>query len=186
MYFIIYTRLVIDSWKESGDLLKASKRFGKKSNLIVESNKKQKNDDKDKKLQDKLLELEDSEIEALFEAGRITQEEYEYILNFRKKKKARKKSQQEQFEERIRCDNTIISKIVNLGRKFRVEELLARGNFEEARKADVNKEFFDDTEEQEYSIDARTRDRRKEERLKQKIIDRNSKGKGRGRERDTR
>ena len=135
-------------------------------------------------MQDKLLELEDSEIEALFEAGRITQDEYEYILDFRKKQKARKKSQKEQFEERIRCDNTIISKIVNLGRRFRVEDLLAHGKFEEAKKADVNREFFDDIEEQEYSIDDRTRDKNREERLKQKYLDRNSKG--RGRERDTR
>ncbi|MBR1540526.1 MAG: hypothetical protein IJ629_05120 [Clostridia bacterium] len=165
--------------------MKVSKMFGKKKNdLIVETKKSKKHDDKDKKLQDKLLELEDSEIEALFEAGRITQDEYEYILDFRKKKKARKKSQKEQFEERIRCDNTIISKVVNLGRRFRVEDLLARGKFEEARKADVNQEFFNEIEDQEYAIDDRTRDKNKEERLKQKYLDRNSKG--RGRERDSR
>lgn len=164
--------------------MKASKRFGKQNNLIVESKKNKTNDDKNEKLQDKLLELEDSEIEALFEAGRITQDEYEYILEVRKKKKARKKNQKEQFEERIRCDNTIISKIINLGRRFRVEDLLAHGKFEEARRADVNKDFFDEIEEQEYSITDRTRDKQKEERLKQKYLDRNSKG--RGRERDSR
>lgn len=162
---------------------KSSKNIGKKSNFIIESNKKLSNE-KSSKLQDKLLELEDSEMEALFEAGRITQDEYEYILNFRKKQKSRKKSQKEQFEERIRCDNTIIAKIVNLGRRFRVEDLLAHGKFEEARKADVDREFLDEIEEQENFIDARTRDRQKEERLKQKYLDRNSKG--RGRERDTR
>lgn len=161
----------------------SSKKIGKKSNLIVES-QKSKSDEKSLKLQEKLLELEDSELEALFEAGRITQDEYEYILNLRKKKKEKKKSQKEQFEERIRCDNSIISKIVNLGRRFRVEDLLAHGKFEEARKADINREFFDEIEEKEYQIDARTRDRQKEERLKQKIIDRNSRG--RGRERDSR
>ena len=62
--------------------------------------------------------------------------------------------------------------------------MLAHGKFEEARKADINREFFDEIEEKEYQIDARTRDRQKEERLKQKIIDRNSRG--RGRERDSR
>ena len=159
--------------------MKASKRFNNKKGLIVESNKGKNSKDADKKLQDKLLELEDSEIEALFEAGRITQEEYEYILDFRKKQKARKKSQKEQFEERIRCNNTIIAKIVNLGRRFRVEDLLAHGKFEEAKKADVNREFFDELEEQEYSIYARSRDKQKEERLAKKYLDRNSKGRGR-------
>ena len=159
----------------------SSRKIGKKNNLIVESNKASSNESSTK-LQDKLLELDDSEIEALFEAGRITQEEYEYILNFRKKKKAQKKSKKEQFEERIRCDNNIISKVVNLGRRFRVEDLLRRGKFEEARKADINKEFFDG--EQEYQLDQRVRDRNKEERLKQKYIERNSRG--RGRERDSR
>ena len=159
----------------------SSRKIGKKNNLIVESNKTSSNEGSTK-LQDKLLELEDSEIEALFEAGRITQDEYEYILNFRKKRKARKKSKKEQFEERIRCDNNIISKVVNLGRRFRVEDLLRRGKFEEARKADINKEFFD--EEQEYQLDQRVRDRNKEERLKQKYMERNSRG--RGRERDSR
>ena len=158
----------------------SSKRIGKKNNLIIESNKSNSNSN-DTKLQDKLLQLDDSEIEALFEAGKITQDEYEYILNFRKKKKLRKKSQKEQFEERIRCDNNIISKVINLGRRFRVEDLLKHGKFEEAKKSDVNKEFFD---EQEYNIDERVRDKRKEERLKEKYIDRNSRG--RGRERDSR
>ena len=162
---------------------KSSKNIGKKNNLIVERNKN-KSSEKSLKLQDKLLNLDDSEIEALFEAGRINQEEYEYILDFRKKKNARKKNEKQQFEERIRCNNSIISKIVDLGRKFRVEDLLAHGKFDEARKADINRDFFDEIEEQENQIDARTRDRQKEERLKQKYIDRNSKG--RGRERDTR
>ncbi len=163
---------------------KASRKNEKKSNLIVESKTPIKSDDKTNKLQDKLLELEDSEIEALFQAGRITQDEYEYILNFRKNKKSRKKSEKDRFEERIRCDNTIIQKVIDLGRKFRVENLLARGQFEEARKADVNKEFFDEIDKQEYQIDERVRDKRKEERLKEKYIDRNSRG--RGRERDSR
>lgn len=159
----------------------SNRKIGKKNNLIIESNKSN-SDKSNNKLQDKLLELDDSEIEALFEAGRITQDEYEYILSFRKKKKTRKKTQKEQFEERIRCDNNIISKVVNLGRRFRVEDLLKQGKFEEARKADINKEFFD--EEQEYQLDQRVRDRNKEERLKQKYIERNSRG--RGRERDSR
>ena len=166
--------------------MKASKRFEKKSGFIVDSKKiKANSKENEQKLQEKLLELEDAEIEALFEAGRITQEEYEYILAFRKKKKERKKSQQDKFEERIRCDNTIISKVINLGRRFRVEDLLAHGKFEEAKKADVNREFFkEEIDEQKYEIGERTRDKQKEERLKQKYIDRDSGG--RGRERDTR
>ena len=164
--------------------MKPSKRFGKKNETTVKKQKTSKDKKADEKLQDKLLELEDSEIEALFEAGRITQDEYEYILDFRSKQKARKKSQKEQFEERIRCDNTIISKIVNLGRRFRVEDLLAHGKFEEAKKVDINKEFINEIEEQEYSIDDRIRDKQREERLKQKYLERNSKG--RGKERDSR
>ena len=164
---------------------KKNKKDKKEPNLIVES-KKPKSNNKDSKLQEVLLELEDSEIRALFEAGRITDEEYEYIIDFRKKQKARKKSQKEQFEERIRCDNNIIEKVVNLGRRFRVEDLLRHGKFEEARKADVNKEFFDTIDKQEYQIDERVRDKRREERLIEKYIDRDSRGKGRGRERDSR
>ena len=163
-------------------LKKLGKKDKKESNLIIESKKSTSN--KKSNLQDKLLELEDSEIEALFEAGRITQDEYEYILNFRKNKKARKKSEKEKFEERIRCDNIIIQKVVDLGRKFRIENLLARGQFEEARKVDVNKEFFDDIDTQEYPPDERIRDKKREECLKERYIDKNSKG--RGRERDTR
>ena len=161
--------------------MKASKKFG-----IIGAGKKEnkKKDEKDEKLQDKLLDLEDSEIEALFEAGRITQEEYEYILDFRNKQKARKKNQKQQFEERIRCDNTIIAKIVSLGRRFRVEELLAHGKIEEARRVDIRKEIVKDIENQEYQLEDRTRDKQKEERLKQKFIDRNSRG--RGKERDGR
>ena len=161
--------------------MKASKKFG-----IISAGKKEnkKKNEKDEKLQDKLLDLEDSEIEALFEAGRITQEEYEYILDFRNKQKARKKSQKQQFEERIRCDNTIIAKIVNLGRRFRVEELLAHGKIEEARRVDIRQEFVKDIENQEYQLEDRTRDKQKEERLKQKFLDRNHKG--REKERDSR
>lgn len=157
------------------------KIFGKKekkNNLIVES-KKTVSYDKNKKLQDKLLEMEDSELEALFEAGRITQNEYEYILDFRKRKKKRQK---DLFEERIRCNNTIIEKVIELGRKFRIENLLEHGKFEEAKRADVKHEFFNQEDEQDFEIGAR--DKNKEERLKQRYVDRNSKG--RGRERDTR
>ena len=166
--------------------MKASKMFGKnqKSGLIIES-KKSKSDGKDQKLQDKLLNLEDSEIEALFEAGRITQEEYEYILDLKKKQKSRKKSEKEKFEERIRCDNTVISRIVNLGRRFRVEDLLAHGKFDEARKADINNEFMKEIDSQEdYVLEDRTRDKKREDRLKEKFLDRNSRG--RAKERDSR
>ena len=159
------------------------KKKVKNNTLIIEKNKVKENNNS-KNLQDKLLELEDFEIEALFENGRITQDEYEYILNFRLKKKEKKKNQKKQFEERIRCDNNIIQKVINLGRRFRVEDLLAHGKFEEAKKIDVNREFFN--EEQEYEIGARTRDKQKEERVKQKYIDRNFRGRERGRERDSR
>ncbi len=159
----------------------SNKKVEKQSNLIVESKKK--DDKKSQKLQDKLLELEDSEIEALFEAGRITKEEYEYILNFRKKQKDKKKSEKEKFEERIRCNNQIIEKIVNLGRKFRVEDLIAHGNFEEARKVDTNKEFVNQIEE-EYKLEERYRDKTKESRGRLKQMERESRG--RGRERDSR
>ena len=105
-------------------------------------------------------------------------------MNFRKKQKSKKKSEQEKFEERIRCDNTIISKIVNLGRKYRVEELLQHGKFEEAKRADINNEFVAEIENQEYELQERTRDKQREERLKGRTLDRGSNG--RGRERDMR
>lgn len=155
------------------------KKKDKKPNLIVESPK---TSSKEEKLVETLLELSDSEIEALFEAGRITQDEFEYILDFRKKnKKSKNKSQKEQFEERIRCDNSVIEKVVNLGRRFRVEDLLAHGKFEEAKKADVNKEFSEEIEDQEMEIGAR--DKHKEERLRQKYLERTSRGRGRERDR---
>lgn len=105
-------------------------------------------------------------------------------MNFRKKQKSKKKSEQEKFEERIRCDNTIISKIVNLGRKYRVEELLQHGKFEEAKRADINNEFVAEIENQEYELQERTRDKQREERLKGRALERSSNG--RGRERDMR
>jgi len=166
-------------------ILKASKLFGKnkKPETIVES-KKSKSNSKEQKLQDKLLNLETSEIEALFEAGRISQEEYDYILDLKKKQKSRKKSEKEKFEERIRCDNTAITKIVNLGRRFRVEDLLAHGKFDEARKADINNEFINEIESQEdYVLEDRTRDKKKEERLKEKFLERNSSGRAKERDR---
>jgi len=58
--------------------------------------------------------------------GKIDQAEYEYILSFRKKKKARKKSDKEKFEERIRCNNNVIQKVIRLGRKFRLQEIFSR------------------------------------------------------------
>lgn len=101
---------------------RASKNFGnKKSNLIVDK-KIQDNDEKKKKVEDKILELSDDEIEKLFEDGKINQLEYEYILDYRKKLKDKNKTQKEKFEERIRCNNTIINKIIQLGRKFRSQE----------------------------------------------------------------
>ena len=165
--------------------MKLGKGLGKKKkpDLIVES-KKTKLSDKEQKLQAKLADLEISEIDALFEAGRISEEEYESIIDLKKKQKSRKKSEKEKFEERIRCDNNVITKIINLGRRYRVEDLLAHGKFEEARKADVNKEFLEKIENQEYVYEDRVRDKTREERLKEKYLERNSSG--RGKERDTR
>ena len=78
-----------------------------------ENKKQEKPKTKEELLEEKILELSDSEIEALFESGKIDQNEYEYILDFRKNAKNKKKSKQEQFEARIRCDNAIIEKKTN-------------------------------------------------------------------------
>lgn len=101
---------------------KKSKQIGReKSNLIVESNKAPISQDKKEKIQARIAELSDEQLDKLFESGKITQSEYEAILEYRKKLK-KKKTEKEKFEERIRCNNGIIQKIVNLGRKFRRQE----------------------------------------------------------------
>lgn len=105
-------------------------------------------------------------------------------MDLKKKQKSKKKSEKEKFEERIRCDNSIIAKIVNLGRRYRVEDLLAHGKFDEARKADINNEFVNEIDNQEYVLEDRLRDKQKEERLKVKYLDKNSRG--RGMQRDSR
>ena len=87
--------------------------MGKKSSKDFKSVKKE-------GLEEKLLNFSEEEIEKLFEMGKINQFEYEQIINCRKKKK--KKSQKEIFEERIRCNDTIIDKIIKLGKKFRRQE----------------------------------------------------------------
>jgi len=105
---------------------KASKKIGvKKKKSYIESPKQSPYEiEKNKKeFEEKLLNLSDEEIERLFEEGKINQEEYEYILGLKKKKKQRAKSQKEKFEERIRCNNTIIEKVISLGKKFRRQEL---------------------------------------------------------------
>lgn len=91
--------------------------MGKKSKQIGKDNQSQ---EKKEKIKAKILELSDEEIEKLFEEGKITQSEYEAIINYRKQKK--KKTDKEKFEERIRCNNGIIQKIITLGRKFRKQE----------------------------------------------------------------
>ena len=99
-----------------------SKQIGR-NNLIVDSKKSIKVNEVEKEtLQSRIAELSDEKLEKLFETGKITQSEYEAILEYRKKLK-KKKSEKEKFEERIRCNNGIIQKIVNLGRKFRRQEL---------------------------------------------------------------
>lgn len=101
---------------------KKSKQIGReKRNLIVDSNKSQISQEKKEKIEARIAELSDEQLEKLFESGKITQSEYESILEYRKKLK-KKKTEKEKFEERIRCNNSIIQKIVNLGRKFRRQE----------------------------------------------------------------
>lgn len=144
---------------------KASKKIGR-NNLIVNKTKvKNQNEEK-------LLALSDDELEKLFEEGKITQSEYEYIL---KKKKSKKKSGQNKFEERIRCDKSIIDKIVKLGQKFRREELKMQ---EEARI----QRLLSRTGEEEPDIQIGARDREKEDRIRQRNNGR-SKDSERGRER---
>lgn len=130
-----------------------------KSNKLKskESNVEQ-SEEKRKLLEEKLLELTDEELEALFEMGKIDQAEYEYILSFRKKKKARKKSDKEKFEERIRCNNSVIQKVVNLGRKFRLQEIFSRqGN---SKKSITQNENYLE-EEQDIEREERLRENRK-------------------------
>lgn len=91
--------------------------MGKKSKQIGKDNQTQ---EKKEMIKSKILELSDEEIEKLFEDGKITQNEYEAIINYRKQKK--KKTDKEKFEERIRCNNSIIQKIITLGRKFKKQE----------------------------------------------------------------
>ena len=103
--------------------------MGKKSKQIGGENRKLIVDSKidlgskatSEKFQAKIAELSDEQLEKLFESGKINQSEYELILEYRKKLK-KKKTDKEKFEERIRCNNGIIQKIVNLGRKFRKQE----------------------------------------------------------------
>ena len=101
-----------------------AKQIGRNNNLIVDSKKTiQVNNAEKEVLKARIADLSDEKLEKLFEAGKITQSEYEAIIEYRKKLK-KKKTEKEKFEERIRCNNGIIQKIVNLGRKFRRQEIL--------------------------------------------------------------
>ena len=101
-----------------------AKQIGRNNNLIVDSKKTiQVNTAEKEALKARIADLSDEKLEKLFEAGKITQSEYEAIIEYRKKLK-KKKTEKEKFEERIRCNNGIIQKIVNLGRKFRRQEIL--------------------------------------------------------------
>ncbi len=97
--------------------------MGKKSKQIGRENKKRVivSQEKREKIKEKILEMTDEQIEKLFENGKITQTEYETILGYRKSK--RKKTDKEKFEERIRCNNGLVQKIIALGRKFRKQEV---------------------------------------------------------------
>lgn len=139
---------------------KASRMISKNKSNNLKSNKSNSNqsEEKRKQLEEKLLELTDKELEALFEMRKIDQTEYEYILAFRKKQKARKKSDKEKFEERIRCNNSVIQKVVNLGRKFRLQEIFSRqGNTK--RSATQNENYLE--EEQDIEREERLRESRK-------------------------
>ena len=101
-----------------------------------------------------------------------------------KKLKNKNKSQQEKFEERIRCNNTIIQKIVDLGKKFRKQELEIKQ--EKDNLAKLKRQIMEEMEE-EQDIEKGERLRDRKERLRQKErqieqkLDRTS---GRGRQRD--
>jgi hypothetical protein len=113
---------------------KASRKIGNKKTSIFNRKTSVTDEEKNVQLENKLLELSDEEIENLYNNGKIDQNEYEYILNFRKKKKEKKKSDKEKFEERIRCSDTIIQKVVELGRKFRIQEMFRKQESEENRR----------------------------------------------------
>lgn len=151
------------------------------------NNKQEKPKSKEELLEEKILELSDEEIEALFENGKIDQNEYEYILDFRKRAKNKKKSKQEQFEARIRCDNVIIEKVLQLGRIFRVQDLLAHSKIDEAR-VEASKFGLETEFEQDFQKEERQRDKKKEERTRNggRHIDDDSgrTGRGKGREHD--
>ena len=141
---------------------KFSKRQEKPNNVASSESSSQ-------KLEDKLLELTDEEIETLFKLGKIDQAEYEYIMEFRKKKKEKKKTQKEKFEERIRCNNSIIEKVINLGRIFRVQEMFRTGKIDETKaKKDISniEELLSDIDK---DIEREERVRSKTERTRSKF-----------------
>jgi len=161
---------------------KASRKVGNKRVNSIFSNKKvssQETEERKQKLEDKLLELSDSEIEALFQAGKIDQAEYEYILEFRKRKKERKKSQKEKFEERIRCNNVIIEKVIKLGRIFRLQEMMNKQSIGKTKRETTSIESLD-----EQDIEKDERIRTKNEKTREKGRSHEERGFGRGREID--
>ena len=86
-----------------------------------------------KEIDDIIKRLTDNDILTLEEMGDLTPEEIEYI----KKRKKRKKSKKQIFEERIRCDEETINRIVQIGRKYstqRKAELIAEKTREERVK----------------------------------------------------
>lgn len=166
----------------------ASRKIGsKRANKNIESLN---NSDGDKKelLEKKLLELEDSEIEALFKAGKIDQAEYEYIIAFRKKKKEKKKSQKEKFEERIRCNENIIKKVIDLGKKFRLQELFRQSESRKISELNRTDELLEKISEDDKDIEREERIRTKNEQTRgrnSRSLDRDERRfGGRGRERD--
>ncbi len=142
----------------------------KSSKKIQNSNSKHNKltSEQEAKLEEKLAELSEEEIEKLFELGKIDQIEFEAIMMLKKRKK--KKTQKEKFEERIRCDQTIIDKIVNLGRIFRMKENNVK-----------RQNALDSMIQQEEDLEREERVREKSERVKERGA--RSKGRDRTRER---
>ena len=86
-----------------------------------------------KEIDDIINRLTDNDILALEKMEDLTPEEIEYI----KKRKKRRKSKKQIFEERIRCDEETINRIVQIGRKYsaqRKAELISEKTREERIK----------------------------------------------------
>ena len=116
---------------------KSEEKKGK--NIVGDSktNKKKLTPQRKKELQkeidDIIKRLTDNDILTLEEMGDLTPEEIEYI----KKRKKRRKSKKQIFEESIRCDEETINRIIQIGKKYsaqRKAELINEKSREERIK----------------------------------------------------